>query len=145
MNQSHLSTHAPRVEQHDRHLKIVELALPQQDSIRYDVMMLLCRPLTAFEIDALIVHRSIGLDVSPDDPARLIATHTTIEEVRNRLPEFHELLCAAAADGHAAQDAASEARDALAVEESRRQALVTDANANLGPCSHVHDAAVGMR
>lgn len=85
MNPPRLSAPAPRAEQQDRHLKVVELAL---------------------------------------------------------LPEFHELHCAAAADGHVAQDAASEPRDALAVEESRRrQALVTDAN--LGPCSHVHDAAVG--
>jgi hypothetical protein len=128
--------------QPDRHLKIVELGLPQQDNFRYDVMMRLCRPLTSYEAEALSVHRSIGLDVSTDDPSHLIATHTTIEEVRDRLPEFHELLAAAAAVGHAAEDTATAARDALAVEESRRQTLVGDINASLGPCSHDHDAAV---
>jgi hypothetical protein len=137
------STGHTTVQPTDRHLKIVNLALPEQESPRYDVMMRLCRPLTGYEIDELIEHRSIGLDVSPDDPSQLIATHTTIEEVRDRLPEFHELLSAAAANGHSAQDTATREEKTRNAEEARRQLLVSDINANLGACSHDHDPAVG--
>lgn len=107
-------------------------------------MMRLCRPLTSYEIHELIEHRSIGLDVSPDDPSQLIATHTTLEEVRDRLPEFHERLAAAAANGHAAQDAAHREEKAHNAEEDRRQLLVSDINAALGACAHTHDPAVGV-
>jgi hypothetical protein len=124
------------------HLKIVELELPQQAGLRYDVMLRLCRPLTRYEIDEMRVHCSIGLDVSPDDPSQLIATHTTVEQVRDRLPEFHELLAAATADAHGAQDSANDAQDALATEEARRQHLVQETNARLGACEHTHDPAV---
>jgi|GEM_PF-116910 len=84
------------------HITIIKLELPQQSTRRYDVTLRLCRPLTNYERHEMVAHRSIGLDVSPDDPSQLIATHTTVEEVCDRLPEFHELLCAAAANGHAA-------------------------------------------
>jgi len=122
------------------HITIIKLELPQQSTRRYDVTLRLCRPLTNYERHEMVAHRSIGLDVSPDDPSQLIATHTTVEEVCDRLPEFHELLCAAAANGHAAQDAATQADKALLVEEGRRQALVTDANSRLGACPHTHDS-----
>jgi hypothetical protein len=122
------------------HITIIKLELPQQTTRRYDVALRLCRPLTNYERHEMVAHRSIGLDVSPDDPSQLIATHTTVEEVCDRLPEFHELLCAAAANGHAAQDAAAQADKALVVEEGRRQALVTDANSRLGACPHTHDS-----
>jgi hypothetical protein len=78
------------------------------------------------------------------NPAQLIATHTTIEEVRDRRPEFHELLSAAAANGHAAQDIVTQADKALAVEEERRQTLVTDTNTRLGACPHTHDPVVAV-
>jgi hypothetical protein len=122
------------------HITIIKLELPQQATRRYDVTLRLCRPLTNYERHEMVAHRSIGLDVSPDDPSQLIATHTTVEEVCDRLPEFHELLCAAAANGHAAQDAATQADRALVVEEGRRQAVVTDANSRLGACPHTHDS-----
>jgi len=122
------------------HITIIKLELPQQSTRRYDVTLRLCRPLTNYERHEMVAHRSIGLDVSPDDPSQLIATHTTVEEVCDRLPEFHELLCAAAANGHAAQDAATQADKALFVEEGRRQALVTEANSRLGACPHTHDS-----
>lgn len=125
------------------HLKIVKLELSPQDGPRYDVLLQLCRPLTNYEINELGVHRSIGLDVSPDDPSRLIATHTTVEDVQDRLPEFHDLLTTAAADAHAAKDAADHARDAVAMEESRRQMVLSDANLSLGACPHTHDPEVG--
>jgi hypothetical protein len=124
------------------HLKIVEIELPQQEGLRYDVMLRLCRPLTSYEIDELRVHQSIGLDVSPDDPSRLVATHTTVEDVRDRLPEFHELLAAALADAHGAQDSADHVQDALAAEEARRQQLVSETNTRLGACDHTDDPAV---
>jgi hypothetical protein len=126
------------------HITIVKLELPQQSTRRYDVILRLCRPLTTYESRELGAHRSIGLDVSPDDPSQLIATHTTIEEVRDRLPEFHELLTAAAANGHAAQDIATQADKALAVEEERRQTLVTDTNTRLEACPHTHDPVVAV-
>lgn len=91
----------------------------------------------------MVAHRSIGLDVSPDDSSQLVATHTTVEEVCDRLPEFHELLCAVAANGHAAQDTATQAANVLAVEEERRQTLVTDTNTRLRGCPHTHDPLVG--
>ncbi|WP_197375291.1 hypothetical protein [Mycolicibacterium baixiangningiae] len=145
MNPANLSSAAPTThsaeQPTDRHLKIINLELPEQDSPRYDVMMRLCRPLTSFEIHELIEHRSIGLEVSPDDPSQLIATHTTIEEVRDRLPEFHELLSAAATDAHAAQDVATRKEETHNTEEARRQLLVGDINASLGACSHTHDPA----
>jgi hypothetical protein len=139
MNPAHISTAQPP----SSHLNIIKLEVPQQDGRRYDVMLQLCRPLTSYENHELIAHRSIGLDASPDDPSQLIATHTTIEEVRDRLPEFHELLTAAAVNGHAAQDTATRVQEALDMEEARRQALVSDINACLGACSHTHDPAVG--
>jgi hypothetical protein len=120
------------------HLKIVKIELAPQDSPRYDVVLHLCRPLTNYEINELGVHRSIGLDVSTDDPSQLIATHTTVEDVQDRLPEFHDLLTTAAADAHAAQEAADHARDAVAAEESRRQMVVSEANFGLGACPHTH-------
>ena len=125
------------------HIAIVKLELPQQPTHRYDVILRLCRPLTDYEIHEMVAHRSIGLEVSPEDPSQLIATHTTVEEVCDRLPEFHELLCAAAANGHAAQDAATQADKVLVVEEERRQTLVTDTNNRLGACPHTHDPLVG--
>lgn len=123
------------------HLSIVEIELPQQDGHRYDVLLRLCRPLTRYESHELVAHRSIGLEVSPDDPSRLIATRTTVEEVCDRLPEFHELLSEAADVGLAAQDAATRARNVHEVEETRRQHLVDDANASLQACPHTHDSA----
>jgi hypothetical protein len=122
------------------HITIVKLELPQQSTRRYDVILRLCRPLTNYESHEMVAHRSIGLDLSPDDPSQLIATHTTVEEVCDRLPEFHELLCAAAANGHAAHDAATQADKALVAEENRRQTVVTDANSRLGACPHTHDS-----
>ena len=121
------------------HLKIIELELLPQSTPRYDVILRLCRPLTSYESRELIAHPAIGLDILPDDPSHLIATHTTVEEVCDRLPEFHELLSAAAADGHAAQDSATQAQHVLAVEEARRQALVADANTRFGAC---HEGSV---
>ena len=116
------------------HLKIIELELLPQSTPRYDVILRLCRPLTSYESRELIAHPAIGLDISPDDPSQLIATHTTVEEVCDRLPEFHELLTAAAADGHAAQETDNQAQHVLEVEETRRQALVADANTRFGAC-----------
>lgn len=145
MNPAQLTTSTPPVTETVRpasHLKIIELELPQQSTRRYDVNLRLCRPLTSYETHELSTHRPIGLDVSPDDSSLLIATLTTIEEVCDRLPEFHELLTAAAATGHAAQDAAAQAQKVLAVEEARRQALVTDTNTRLGTCPHTHDPVV---
>ena len=144
MNPASVPTAAPLTAQTTalppaRHITIVKLELPQQSTHRYDVILRLCRPLTTYESHEMVAHRSIGLDVSPDDPSQLIATHTTVEEVCDRLPEFHELLCAAAANGHAAQDTATQADKVLAVEEKRRQALVTNTNARLGACAHTHD------
>lgn len=127
----------------ETHITIIKLELPQQSTRRYDVILRLCRRLTSYESHEMGAHRAIGLDVSPDDPAQLIATHTTIEEVCDRLPEFHELLTAAAANAHAAQDTAVQALKSLAVEEVRRQAVVTEANARLGTCPHTHDRLVG--
>lgn len=121
------------------HLKIIELELLPQSTPRYDVILRLCRPLTIYESRELIAHPAIGLDISPGDPSQLIATHTTVEEVCDRLPEFHELLTAAAAAGHAAQDSATQAQHVLAVEEARRQALVADANTRFGAC---HEGSV---
>jgi hypothetical protein len=125
------------------HVTIVKLELPQQSTPHYDVTLRLCRPLTNYESHEMAAHQSIGLDVSPDDPSELIATHTTIEEVRDRLPEFHELLCVAAANGHDAQDLDARAQRVLAVEEERRQTLVTDTNNRLGACPHTHDPLAG--
>jgi len=125
------------------HIKIVNLELSQQSTPHYDVTLRLCRPLTNYESHELAAHGSIGLDVSPDDPSQLIATHTTVEEVCDRLPEFHQLLYAAAANGHAAQDTAIQAQKVLNVEEERRQSLVTDTNARLGACPHTHDPLAG--
>jgi len=62
--------------------------------------------MTSSESHELTAHRSIGLDVSPNDPSQL--THTTVEEVQGRLPEFHELLTAAAAGAHIGQDPAAQ-------------------------------------
>jgi hypothetical protein len=143
MNLTRLTTSAPLTRETvlpASHITIVKLELPQQSTHRYDVILRLCRPLTNYESHEMVAHRSIGLDVSPDDPSQLIATHTTVEEVCDRLPEFHELLCAAAANAHAAHDAATQADKALAVEEDRRQTLVTDANSRLGACPHTHDS-----
>jgi hypothetical protein len=143
MNLARVTTSAPLARETTlpaSHITIIKLELPQQSTRRYDVTLRLCRPLTNYERHEMVAHRSIGLDVSPDDPSQLIATHTTVEEVCDRLPEFHELLCAAAANGHAAQDAATQADKALLVEEGRRQALVTDANSRLGACPHTHDS-----
>ncbi|MCZ8380905.1 hypothetical protein O6P37_18725 [Mycobacterium sp. CPCC 205372] len=120
------------------HLKIVKLELSPQDSPRYDVLLQLCRPLTNYEMHELEVHRSIGLEVSADDPSQMIATHTTVEDVQDRLPEFHDLLTTASADAHAAQAAADHARDAVAAEESRRQKVISEANSALGACPHTH-------
>jgi hypothetical protein len=125
------------------HITIVKIELPQQSTRLYDVILRLCRPLTTYESHQLGAHQAIGLDVSPDDPSQLIATHTTAEEVRDRLPEFHEVLTAAAAAGLAAQDSAAQAQKALVVEEARRQTLVRDTNARLGTCPHSHDPVVG--
>ncbi len=125
------------------HITIVKLELPQQSTFRYDVILWLCRPLTNSESHKIEAHRSIGLDVSPDDRSRLIATRTTVEEVCDRLPEFHELLCAAAANGHAAQDTATRGDKVIAAEEERRQILVTATNTRLGACPHTHDPLVG--
>ncbi len=125
------------------HIAIVKLELPQQSTHRYDVILRLCRPLTDYESHEMAAHRHIGLDVSPDDPSQLMATHTTVEEVCDRLPEFHELLCAAAANGHAAQDIATRADKVIAVEEQRRQTLVADTNTRLGACAHTHDPPIG--
>ncbi len=147
MNPAQHTTSPPPVSETVRpasHLKIVELELPPQSTPCYDVMLRLCRPLTSYETHELSTYRPIGLDVSPQDPSQLIATHTTIEEVCDRLPEFHELLTVAAATGHAAQDTATQAQKVLAVEEARRQALVTDANARLGTCLHTHDPVIGV-
>jgi hypothetical protein len=124
------------------HITIIKVELPQQSTRRYDVNLRLCRPLTTYECHQLGTLRSIGLDVSPDDPSQLIATHTTIEEVRDRLPEFHALLAAAAADSRAAEDSADQAQKALAVEEARRQTLVQETNTRLGACPHAHDSLV---
>ena len=125
------------------HVRIVKLELPQQPTHRYDVILRLCRSLTNYESHEMVAHRPIGLEVSPDDPSQLIATHTTVEEVCDRLPEFHELLCTAAANAHAAQDTAIRADKVLAVEEERRQTLVTVTNTRLGACPHSHDPLVG--
>ena len=146
MNLARLTTSAPLNRETvlpASHITIIKLELPQQSTRRYDVSLRLCRPLTNYESHEMVAHRSIGLDVSPDDPSQLIATHTTIEEVCDRLPEFHELLCAAAANGHAAQDTATQADKALVVEEERRQTLVTDANTRLGACPHAHVPLAG--
>ncbi len=124
---------------HACHIKIIKLELPQQFTPHYDVTLRLCRALTSYESHEMGAHGSIGLDISPEDQSQLIATHTTVEEVCDRLPEFHELLCAAAAKGHAAHDTALQAEKVLAVEEERRQALVTTTNARLGACPHTHD------
>ncbi|RZT25852.1 hypothetical protein EV589_1600 [Mycobacterium sp. BK558] len=140
MKPAHSDTLVPTVRP-ATHLSIVEIELPQQDGHRYDVTLRLCRPLTRHESHELVAHRSIGLEVSPDDPSRLIATRTTVEEVCDRLPEFHELLSEAADVGQAAQDAATRARNVHDVEEARRQHLVDDANASLRACQHTHDAA----
>jgi len=120
------------------HLKIVKLELSPQDGPRYDVLLQLCRPLTNYEINELEVHQSIGLDVSGDDPSQLIATHTTVEDVQDRLPEFHDLLTTASHDAQAAQAAADHARHAVAAEESRRQKVISEANSALGACPHTH-------
>ena len=145
MSSSRLSTAVPSMgtaaAPPTQHLTIIKLALPQQDGRRYYVALQLCRPLTSYEIHELSAHRSIGLDVSPEDPWQLIATHTTVEEVRDRLPEFHELLSTAAAEAHTAQETALRAQNNRAVEEARRQALVSDANVSLGACPHTHDPA----
>ena len=125
------------------HIAIVELERPQQCTPHYDVALRLCRPLTKYESHEMAAHRSIGLDVAPNEPSRLIAAHTTVEEVRDRLPEFHELLCAAVANGLAAQDKAAQAQKVLLVEEHRRQTLVADTNARLGACPHTHDPLAG--
>jgi hypothetical protein len=66
------------------HITIIKLELPQQPTRRYDVTMRLCRPLTTCEGREMVAHRSIGLDVSPDGPSQLIATHTIVEEVRRQ-------------------------------------------------------------
>lgn len=145
MNPATLSTTAHDTHTHTQpptHVKIIKLELRQQDSRRYDILLHLCRPLTSYEKDALAVHRTIGLEISPDDPSQLIATHTTVEEVHDRLPEFHELLSAAAANGHAAQYNAMRAREAIATEEIRRQSLVSDVNSFLGGCPQAHDRVV---
>ncbi|MBO0676192.1 hypothetical protein JRC04_01805 [Mycolicibacterium sp. S2-37] len=128
---------------HHDHLKIIKLELPTQDGHHYDVMLRLCRPLTTHEVHEVAIHRSIGLEVSPDDPSLLIAAHTTVEEVRDRLPEFHGMLATASAAAHAAQDTATHAQEVLATEETRRQALVDDTNLNLGAGPNNHDPAVG--
>jgi hypothetical protein len=65
-------------------------------------------------------------DTVPHDSSQLIAIHTTVEEVRDRLPKFHELPTAAAVDGPTALGAADQAGKARAVEGKRRQTLVTD-------------------
>ncbi|MGA7135932.1 MAG: hypothetical protein WBZ15_26990 [Mycobacterium sp.] len=124
------------------HLKIIELELPQQNNPCYDVTLRLSRPLTDSESHELTAHRSIGLDFSPDDPSQLIATHTTVEEVQDRLPEFHELLTAAAAGAHTAQDPAAQSPKAVAVEEARRQSLVSDTNARFGASPHTVEPVV---
>jgi len=141
MNPAHLTTSAPPTRETvlpASHVTIIKLELPQQPTRRYDVMVRLCRPLTIYEGREMVAYRSI-----PDDPSRLIATHTTIEEVCDRLPEFHEPLTAATVNGHAAQDTATQAQKSLAVEEARRQTLVIDTNARLGTCPHTHDRLVG--
>jgi hypothetical protein len=125
------------------HISIVRLELPQQFTPHYDVTLRLCRRLTSYESHEMVAHRSIGLDVFPGDSSKLIATHTTVEEVRDRLPEFHGLLCAAASVGATAQNTAMAAQRVLDVEEQRRQVVVTDTNARLGACPHTHDPLVG--
>jgi hypothetical protein len=125
------------------HLTIVKLELSQQAGPRYDVMLRLCRPLTGYESRELAVHRPIGLDVSADDPSQLIASHTTVQEVCDRLPEFQELLSAAVSDADAAQNRATQIEDDLAAEQARRQKLVDDTNIGLGAGAHIHDPVVG--
>jgi hypothetical protein len=68
-----------------------------------------------------------------------------VEDVRDRPPEFHQLLTAAVTDADAAQDTATQAQNALAQEEARRQSLVSETNARLGACPHTQDQVVGAR
>ena len=116
------------------HLKIVKVELPQQSTHRYSVILRLCRALTDHEVHELVAHLPHGLEVRPDDASQLIATRTTIEDVCDRLPEFHELLAVASAEHDVAHDTLTQtqARVARGVEEARRQALVTEINARLG-------------
>lgn len=148
MNPAHLGPAAPRTQTtatpQVSHLGIIGIELPQQEGRRYDVILRLCRPLTTYESRELIAARAVGLEVSPDNPSQLTATQTSIEEVRDRLPELHELLTTAATAGHDAQETADRAHEVLAVEEARRQALVSDTNSCLNACTHSHDPAVDV-
>jgi hypothetical protein len=108
----------------------------EDTSPKYDVILFLSRPLSGYERNAFLQGFGAGeVDLPSMDPNQLTVRHTTLEQVRDGLPDFAERLTKAVADGAAAQAAKDTEQQAAAnrrsAEEARLAALVEEINSKL--------------